>query len=62
MSKITESAENEMCLVRIPGVCNFNTETTVCAHLNGGGMATKKNDVHSAYCCERTNHYCLNNL
>lgn len=39
------------CFVRIPGVCNFNEETTVLAHLNGGGMGTKKSDLQGAFCC-----------
>jgi len=33
-SKIRESARGEQCSLRIPGVCNFNRETTVLAHLN----------------------------
>jgi len=48
---IRESARGEMCQVRIPGHCNGNPETTVFAHLNGGGMGTKKSDLHGAYCC-----------
>ncbi len=51
MSKYTKSAEGQNCTVRIPGVCNFNTETTVFAHLNGAGMARKHSDIHGAYCC-----------
>lgn len=50
-SKITKSARGEECQVRIPGVCNFNSETTIFAHLNGGGMGFKQNDIHGAYCC-----------
>lgn len=51
MSKITESAKGEECQVRIPGVCNFDDSTTIPAHLNGGGVALKVNDIHIAYCC-----------
>jgi len=51
MSKITESARGEQCTVRIPDVCNFNPETTVFAHLNGGGMGMKHSDLHGAYSC-----------
>lgn len=50
-TKITKSARGEDCQVRIPGVCNFNPETTVFAHINGGGMATKQLDTEGAYCC-----------
>lgn len=38
-------------MVRIPGVCNFNSETTVLAHINGGGMGTKQSDLFGAFCC-----------
>lgn len=41
MSKITESARGEYCTVRLPGICNGNPDTTVFAHLNGGGMGKK---------------------
>lgn len=51
MSKITESARGEECQVRIPGVCNFNQETTVFAHLNGYGMGGKNPDLFGAYAC-----------
>jgi hypothetical protein len=51
MSKITKSARMEECTVRIPEKCNFNPETTVFAHLPGGGMGMKKSDLHGAYCC-----------
>ena len=51
MSKISKSAWGEECMVRIPGVCNFTPETTVLAHLGGGGMGRKKPDYHAAYTC-----------
>jgi hypothetical protein len=50
-SKYTKSAKGQECQVRIPDVCNFNPETTVFAHLNGGGMGKKRNDIAGAYCC-----------
>lgn len=50
-TKYTKSARGQECTVRIPGVCNFNPETTVLAHLNGGGMAAKHLDIHGAYAC-----------
>ena len=49
--KITQSAEGEHCQVRLDGVCNFNPETTIFAHLGGGGMGTKQPDLFGAYCC-----------
>ena len=51
MSKLRKSARGRECQVRIPGVCNFNQETTVLAHLPGGGMGAKKSDLHGALCC-----------
>jgi hypothetical protein len=55
MSKITESARGEECQVRIPGVCNFNPETTVWAHANGlaagKGRGLKSPDALGTYAC-----------
>jgi len=50
-SKYTKSAKGQECQVRIPGICNFNPETTVLAHLNGAGMGRKHDDRHGAFCC-----------
>ncbi|KJV08031.1 hypothetical protein VZ94_00995 [Methylocucumis oryzae] len=38
-------------MIRIPGVCNRNNETTVLAHLNGGGVGAKKHDLFAAFAC-----------
>jgi len=51
MSKIRASARGEDCQVRIEGVCNFNPETTIFAHLGGGGMGAKRPDFLGVYCC-----------
>ncbi len=55
MSKITESARNQECQVRIIGVCNGNPETVVWAHCNGlasgRGLGLKAKDILGAYCC-----------
>ena len=51
MSKIRESARGKQCLVRIPGVCNWDRETVILAHVNGAGMGTKGLDFQGAYCC-----------
>lgn len=55
MSKITSSAKNEPCTVRLPFICNYNSETTVYAHINGvrfgHGISKKSSDIHGAYCC-----------
>ncbi len=50
--KIRESAKGQECQVRIPGVCNFNPETTVLAHVGkGSGMGQKCDDIHATYAC-----------
>lgn len=51
--KITDSARGEDCTLRISGVCNFNPETTVFAHMNGGGMGYKHHDIHGCYACSK---------
>ncbi len=51
--KYTTSARAQPCTVRVPGVCKTapENETTVLAHLNGGGMASKHLNIHGAYAC-----------
>lgn len=50
--KLRNSARGQDCMVRIPGVCNFNPETTVLAHVGeGGGMGQKADDIEAAFCC-----------
>lgn len=54
MSKITESARSEECQMRLIGICNHNTETTVFAHYRKGGlggMGKKPKDLFGAYLC-----------
>ncbi len=51
MSKIRESARDEQCLIRLPGICNGDPATTVLCHFSGGGMGTKRLDIHGAYGC-----------
>ena len=38
-------------MIRLPNICNGNTDTTVLCHLNGGGGSTKKSDIHAAFGC-----------
>lgn len=55
MSKLTDSARDEECTVRIIGHCNRNPETVVLAHINGvrfgHGTGQKVNDILGAYAC-----------
>lgn len=55
MSKITESAQNEDCTVRIIGVCTFDPAATIWSHARWGaagrGKAIKALDLAGAYAC-----------
>lgn len=55
VSKITESARGEECLIRIPGICLYTTETVVWCHANGSaagkGIGMKAHDLLGAYGC-----------
>lgn len=53
--KILDSARDEECTVRLPGVCLRTTDHTVFAHSNRGadgkGGAQKADDDRGAYAC-----------
>lgn len=51
--KLRDSARGQDCTVRIPGVCNFNPETTVLAHLPSGskGVGMKGPDNIAVFAC-----------
>jgi hypothetical protein len=49
--KLRNSANGQECMIRLPGICNFDNSTTVLAHLNGGGMGMKKSDLFGAFAC-----------
>lgn len=51
MSKITEFANGQKCQISIDGVCCGDEETVVFAHLNGGGMGMKREDLFGAFAC-----------
>ena len=55
---LRKTARGQQCMVRIPGICNHDPETTVLAHLNGGGMGMKQKDLKAAFCCSSC-HDCL---
>jgi hypothetical protein len=51
---LRENARGRECQIRLPGICNFNPETTVLAHdrLAGiTGMGMKAPDVLGAHAC-----------
>lgn len=54
MSKITDSARQEDCTIRLPG-CNFDKDTTVFAHISGirFGHGTAIKTKFGAYACSK---------
>lgn len=59
--KLRELARGKPCLIRIPGVCNHNPETTVLCHLRMAGisgMGLKANDLLGAWGCSDCHRYC----
>ena len=51
MSKLRESARGQECQVRLPAICNFDSATTILAHLGGAGIGKKHADLHASFCC-----------
>lgn len=51
--KLRDSARGRDCTVRLPGVCNFNPDTTVLAHLPCGsrGVGMKSPDLIAVFAC-----------
>lgn len=49
-NRILDEARGRDCQIRLP-CCNWNTETTVPAHLSGGGMGMKRSDFAVAWAC-----------
>lgn len=49
--KLRDSARGRECQIRIPGHCNFNSETVVLCHVSGGGIGGKCPDILAAYGC-----------
>lgn len=51
--KLRDSAKDQECTMRIPGVCNFDSTTTVLAHISCGqkGMGMKGPDMIAVFAC-----------
>ena len=52
--KLRKAAKGRECMVRLPGVCNHNPETTVLAHVRlagVSGMGIKADDLLGAWAC-----------
>jgi hypothetical protein len=49
---LRKRARGEECMVRVPGICNHNQETTVLAHFRqSAGMGRKPHDFIGAWAC-----------
>lgn len=51
---LRNSANGQACTLRLPGVCNGETATTVLAHLRkfgAGGVNMKPSDLRGVYAC-----------
>ena len=52
---LTETARGQDCTLRVPGVCSFDTATTVWAHSNwdehGKGKGLKAHDPFGCWAC-----------
>jgi len=60
---LRELARGRPCMVRIPGICNGNPETTVLAHVRMmgiSGMGLKAPDWFGAWACSACHDYCDN--
>jgi len=55
LTKIQAAAKDRECTIRLPGICNFRTDTTVLCHSNqhtdGKGMGLKAPDTCAAFGC-----------
>lgn len=54
MTKLREFAKDKPCMVRLVGICNFNNETTVLAHIrraNVAGVGQKPPDLCAVWAC-----------
>lgn len=50
--KIRGSAKGQDCTLRLTGICNYNPETTILAHIGlDSGWATKCSDNIAVYSC-----------
>ena len=60
MTRLRKLARGRDCQIRLPGICNFNPETTVLAHyrMSGvSGMGMKAPDICAAWACSACHSY-----
>ncbi|WP_271270507.1 DUF1364 domain-containing protein [Aliamphritea hakodatensis] len=50
---LRESARGQECTLQIAGICNYQSETTVLAHLpsESHGMGLKADDISACFAC-----------
>lgn len=61
MSNLRKLARGRECQVRLPTICNGNSDTVVLAHLRLGGlsgMGVKARDEFGAWCCSNCHQFC----
>lgn len=61
MSKLRKLARGKDCQIRLPGICNFNAETTVLAHYRLSGLcgtSLKPPDLLGAWSCSACHDVC----
>lgn len=54
MANLRKEAQGRECQVRLPGICNGNSETVVLAHFRMAGLCgvgMKPNDLFGAWAC-----------
>lgn len=54
MANLRKEAQGRECQVRLPGICNGNSETVVLAHYRMAGLCgvgMKPNDLFGAWAC-----------
>lgn len=61
MKDLRSFARGKPCMVRLAGICNFNPETTVLAHIRRGnvaGMGQKPGNIAAVWACSAC-HDCI---
>lgn len=62
--KLRRSAYQQDCTMNVAGVCNYNPETTVLAHISveGGTMGGKTHDFSAVFACSHCHSWYDNYL
>lgn len=63
MTDLRKAARGRPCMVRLPGICNHDPDTTVLAHvrlIGVSGMGTKAHDALGTWACSDCHYHCDN--